>query len=195
MPRDFRWQAEQLYLQAVSLKAKGDLKAAAEKDQQALDIYPYFLRALVLMGTTLAEAGDTGRAASILQFTTQFYPKDPSAQFDFALTLANQPGQQIEALQHALELNPDLTAAYESLGAAQFAVGQPQSAIETFRQGLQVDPLSASLYYNLSLALSRQGDSAGAKRALSLAQGIDPKMVASHSPGLAANQPAQLRSH
>jgi tetratricopeptide (TPR) repeat protein len=175
MPRDFRWQADQLYQDAVALKSKGDLKGAAAKDQQALDVYPYFLRALVLMGTTLGEAGDRERAGAVLQFAAQSYPKDPSAQFDYALTLGNQPQQQIEAFQHALELNPDMTAGYESLGAAQFAAGQPQAAIATFRQGLQVDPLSASLYYNLSLALRHEGDSAGADRAFALARKLDPK--------------------
>lgn len=181
MPRDFRWQADQLYQQASALKAKGDLKAAAEKDQQALDIYPYFLRALVLMGTTLGEAGDAARAAGVLQFAAQFYPKDPTAQFDYALSLGREPRQQIEALQHALELNPDMTAGYESLGAAQFAIGEHQLAISTFRLGLQVDPLSASLYYNLSLALAEQGDSAGAQRALSLAQKLDPKITSNRA--------------
>ena len=130
------------------------------------------------MGTTVAQAGDAQRAAGILQFAAQFYPKDPAAQFDYALTLSQHPSQQIEAFQHALELNPDMTAGYESLGAALFASGQQRDAIAAFRKGLQIDPLSASLNYNLSLALAQQGDAAGAKRALALAQQLDPKMLA-----------------
>ena len=44
-----------------------------------------------------------------------------------------------------------------------------QSAVGTFRQGLQTDPLSAELNADLSLALARVGDSAGAQRARTLA--------------------------
>lgn len=177
MPRDFKWQANQLFVLASALREKGDLKGAAEKDQQALDIYPHFLRALILMGTTVAEAGDPQRASAILQFTAQFYPKDPTAQFDYALTLSRSPSQQIAGFQHALELDPAMTAGYESLGAALFASGQQEGAIAAFRKGLLIDPLSASLYYNLSLALDQQGDAAGAKRALSLAQQLDAKIM------------------
>src|SRR6185437_8689035 len=53
MPRDFKWQAEQLFQRASALKSRGDLKGAVEKDQEALQVYPYSLRALVLMGTSL----------------------------------------------------------------------------------------------------------------------------------------------
>ncbi len=185
MPRDFKWQAEQLFLQASALKAKGDLKGAAEKDQQALDVYPHFLRALVLMGTTLAQAGDVARASAVLQFATQFYPKDASAMFDYALTQAKDPAQQIEALQHALELDPDMTAAYESLGAALFSGGQRETAISIFRKGLEVDPLSASLNYNLSLALAESGDASAARSLMTLAQKLD-RNVTTHRAGVSS---------
>lgn len=65
LPRDFKWTANQLFQQAVTLKAQGDVKAALAKDQEALKAYPYFLRGLVFMGTTLAEAGQTQRASRV----------------------------------------------------------------------------------------------------------------------------------
>ncbi len=177
LSRNFKWEADQLFQQASALKERGDWKSAADKDQQALEIYPYFLRGLVLMGTALGEAGNVQRAAEVLRFAVEAYPKDASAQFDLGLTLGKQPTDQIEAFRRAIELDPDMIAAYESLGAALYSAGQQQAAIDLFHKGLQVDPLSAILYYDLGLALRRQGDETAAQRALTLAAKLDPEIA------------------
>ncbi len=178
LARDFKWNADRLYTEAVQLNNQGERAKAVAKNQEALQEYPYFLRALILMGTILGEAGNPDRAAEVLQFSTQLYPKDASAEFNLALTLNKYPAKQIEALRRAIELDPDMVAAYQSLGASLYANGQPAAAIDAFRRGLQIDPLSAVLYFDLGLALQQQGDAAGAKRALDLAASIDPKMAA-----------------
>lgn len=56
-------------------KASGDLKAAVKKDRQALDVYPYLLRALVFMGTSRGEAGEVQRATEVLRFAVQSFQK------------------------------------------------------------------------------------------------------------------------
>ncbi len=178
LPRDFRWEADRLFLEASALNAGGDRAGAIEKDRQALEVYPYLLRGLVLMATILGQAGDASRASDILQFAVQFYPKDALTQFDLALTLGKQPALQIEALRRAIQLDPDMIAAYQSLGAALYSAGQKTAAIDVFRRGLQIDPLSAVLYYNLGLALKEQGDEVGAGRALDLATKLDPEIAA-----------------
>jgi predicted CXXCH cytochrome family protein len=177
-PRDFRWEADRLFHEATDLKDHGDLAGAIAKDRRALEVYPYLLRGLVTMATTLGQAGKMERAAEILRFAVQSYPKDALSQFDLAMALSGQPAEHIEALRKTLELDPDMVAAYQSLGAALYATGQAQTAIQTFRRGLQVDPLSAILYYDLGLALQEQGDSAGAKEALALAARLDPQISA-----------------
>jgi tetratricopeptide repeat protein/PPIC-type peptidyl-prolyl cis-trans isomerase-like protein len=177
-PRDFRWQANQLFKEASDLKDRGNLTAAVAKNQQALQVYPYLLRGLVMMATMLGQAGKVDRAAEILRFASQSYPDDASTQFDLALTLGKHPAEQIDALRRAIDLDPDMVAAYQSLGAALYATGQPQAAIEAFRRGLQIDPLSAVLYYDLGLALKEQGDSAESQKALRLAARLDPEISA-----------------
>jgi superkiller protein 3 len=176
LERDFKYNADQLFEQAVALKERGDRSGAIQKVEQALAVYPYFLRALIFMGTALAEAGNTGRASEVLGFAVQFYPKDAAAQFNFALTLGKRPAEQIEAFRRAIELDPDLVAAYQSLGAALYSAGDAHRAIDVFHQGLQIDPLSAILYYDLGLALKQQGDELGAQRALKLAAKLDPEI-------------------
>ncbi|MGA8596564.1 MAG: tetratricopeptide repeat protein [Bryobacteraceae bacterium] len=178
MARDFKWQADQLFQQASALKNHGDLKGAISKNESALEIYPYFLRALVFMGTNLGEAGDRRRASEILQFASQTYPKDASTQFDFGLTLRPGSPEQVAAFRRAIELDPNLIASYESLGAALYSSGQPQNAIEVFRKGLEIDPLSAILNYDLGLALGEQGDREGGERTLRLARKLDPHIGA-----------------
>jgi predicted CXXCH cytochrome family protein len=174
-PRDFRWEADRLFHEATDLKDRGDLAGAIAKDRQALEVYPYLLRGLVMMATTVGQAGKMERAAEILRFAVQSYPKDALSQFDLAMSLSRQPAEHIAALRKTIELDPDMVAAYQSLGAALYATGQAEAAIQTFRLGLRVDPLSAILYYDLGLALKGQGDSAGATRALALAARIDPR--------------------
>ena len=169
LPRDFQWQANQLFLEAVRLQAGGDRKSAMEKAQAALKVYPYFLRAHIFMGTQIREAGDIARAASSLAFAAQSYPSDAFAQYQYALTLGDQPRTQIEALRHAIELEPDMVATYESLGSALSVTGDMPGAIQVIRQGLEIDPLSAVLNYRLGVLMKQQGDDAGARQFLSLA--------------------------
>lgn len=177
-PRDFRWEADRLFLEASDLNKRGDRAAAIAKNREALDVYPYLLRGLTLMGTMLGQAGNASRASEVLAFAAQNYPKDAASEFNLALTLVKQPAAQIEALRHTLEIDPDMVVAYQSLGAALYSTGQAPAAIETFRKGLQIDPLSAILYYDLGLALKEQGDGAGAKRALELAGKLDAEIAA-----------------
>jgi tetratricopeptide (TPR) repeat protein len=177
LPRDFKYQAGQLFEQAVALRAKGDTKAALEKYQQALIVYPNFL--LVGMGTAFAETGNVASGAGVLSYAVQVYPDDADAEFNFGITLGGlgRHDEELKAYRRAIELDPDLDAAYENLGAACSASGDSEGAIEAFRKGLQIDPLSAVLYYDLSLVLAQAGDKASADQALALAVKIDPRMA------------------
>ncbi|MBV8807178.1 MAG: cytochrome c3 family protein [Acidobacteriaceae bacterium] len=178
LPRDFKWQANKLFLEAVRLLALGDRRAATAKAQAALKVYPYFLRAHIFMATQIAATGDAGRAAYILAFATQSYPSDAFAQYRYALALANQPASQIQAFRRAIELEPDIVAAYESLGGALASSGDMKAAIQVFRQGLATDPLSSILNYRLGVALKQQGDQTGARQFHLLAAKLDPEIAA-----------------
>ncbi len=168
LPRDFKSQANQLFLEAIRLHTLGDRKAALAKAQAALKIYPYFLRAHIFMGTQIAQTGDAARAAYALAFAAQSYPTDAFAQFQYALALGKQPAAQ-EAFRRAIQLEPDIVPAYENLAAALLAEGDIPGAIKVFRQGLAVNPLSADLNNYLAAVLKEQGDEAGAKQCSALA--------------------------
>jgi len=175
MPRDFKWQANRLFHESLNLNDQGERALALKKAKQALDIYPYQLKGLILMGILLRQAGDMRHALSFLGFAAQAYPQDAATQFDLAL--AQDSPNKIEQLRRVIDLDPDILAAYQTLGAALEASGDRVGAIEAYRAGLKIDPLSAALYYDLSLALKEQGNATGAANALTLATRIDSKVA------------------
>jgi Flp pilus assembly protein TadD len=179
LSRDFRLQAEKLERQAEDLVTHHDPVAAIGKAQEALIVYPHFLRALNFIGVTLASAGNPKRAAEVLTTATRFYPNDAGTEFALgsALELLNDKTGAAAAYQRAISLEEDFTAAYRNLGRIWYSSGDWQSAIATFRRGLQINPLSAELNYDLGLALTRSGDVAGARQALALARRLDPTLT------------------
>jgi hypothetical protein len=175
LPRDFRWDAEQLQRQAEDLAARGDVLAAIGKAQEALMIYPHFLRAIGFIGMAFTQTGNPKKGAEVLGTATRLYPQDAGAEFALAsaLELLHDQAGASKAYQRAIALEPDFTAAYVNLGMISYSNGDWQSAISTFRQGLQIDPMSADLYYDLGQALTRSGDAAGGNEASALARKLD----------------------
>ncbi len=67
--------------------------------------------------------------------------------------------------------------AYLNLGLLLFSIGRTAEAAMIFRTGLDVDPVSAPMYYGLAMAEQQQGHTADARRAMALAEKIDPVFV------------------
>jgi tetratricopeptide (TPR) repeat protein len=178
LPRDFHWEAEQLQNQAEDLAAHGDALAAIGKAQEALMVYPQFLRALNFIGIAFAQNGSPTKAAAVLATAARLYPNDAATQFALAsiLELLNDTAKASEAYKRAIALEGDFTAAYAKLGMLSYSSGDWQNAIGTFRRGLQVDPMSAELYYDVGLCLMRSGDTPGANQAMSLARKLDSSL-------------------
>ena len=179
LPRDFRWTAEQLEIQAENSASNSGAAAAIEKAQQALMVYPQYLRALNFIGITFAQNGNPKKAVDVLTTAAHLYPDDAGTKFALAstLTLLNDPAGATGAYREALALEPDFTAAYLSLGRLLYSSGDLKGATAIFREGLQIDPLSAALYYNLGLALTRSGDAAGGAQASALAMKLDSSVI------------------
>jgi tetratricopeptide (TPR) repeat protein len=179
MPRDFRWNAAQMLADAKKLSLQGDRAAAIRKAQQALKIYPYFLRALTFIGRVYADSANYTQAATIFRLTTKLYPTDANALFNLGL-MFEELGRQDDAIQpyrQAIQAEPDFVAAYAKLGMVLYSGGKFKEAAAQFRRGLQIDPLTADLYYDLSVALTRAGKSQEARQALMLAIKINPSLA------------------
>lgn len=166
LPRDFRWQANQLQEQGSQLRSKGDLAGAAEKYTEALRIDPRFLRALIFLGVTYGQQGNAERAAGILQFASRLYPEDPAAEYNLGVAYGalGNTTDEIAAFRRAIDLEPDLLPAYQDLGAALYSSGQTEQAADVYRRGLNVNPLAAALYYNLGVLTNSDADIAIARK-------------------------------
>jgi tetratricopeptide (TPR) repeat protein len=171
LPRDFRWQAEQLQHQAEKQMGEGDAAGSIEKSREALVIYPHFLRALASIGSVYLQSGNAKKSSAVLSIAANLYPEDAGIQFALAQSVAaiGDRASAEQAYRRSIELDPDFVVAYVNLGASLAADGQIKKAADTFRQGLQIDPLSGELYYGLSAAIRRAGDTAAADRAMALA--------------------------
>jgi Flp pilus assembly protein TadD len=185
LPRDFRWDAEQLQTQAEDFAARGDARSAIEMSQQALMVYPQFLRALRFIGITFAQSANAQKASAVLGIAARLYPEDAGAEFALASALdaLDDKAKAGEAYKRAIELEGDLTPAYARLGMLSYSSGDWRAAVATFRQGLQIDPLSAELNYDLSLALKQIGAADEANRAITLARRLDPGLVEDREAG------------
>ena len=177
LARDFRWRADALFLEASDLKRKGRLQAALDKNRQALELYPAFLRALLFLGMSLGEQGNADRAAAVLETAARLYPRDPGAQLNLGIAYGalGRAEAEIAAYQRAIAGEPDLVAAYLNLGAALLSTGQAAQAEQTLRSGIQVNPLAPGLYQNLSLVYKQLGKTEEARRAMAMAAKIDPR--------------------
>ena len=180
MPRDFLDDAGRLYVEATDLRKEHKLAEASRKYLESLEIYPYFLRALIFLGVSSGEQGDGGRALSVLSLAAQFYPEDPAAQYNLGIAygVAGRTDDEIRAYRRAIKLEPTLIPAYINLGSTIYAAARLDEATRVFRQGLDQNPLAATLYYDLSMVYRQQGKLDEAARAAALAAKIDPKFAA-----------------
>ena len=174
LPRDFRSQANQLFVEGSRLKEQRKLSEAAQKFVEALQVYPQFLRALIFLGTTLGEQGNAARAAGILEFAAHLYPGDAGAQYNLGIAYDSlgRTRDAVRVYRRAIEIEPGLTPAFQNLGADLVAAGELTSAAEVFREGLRENPMSAILYYNLSLVCEQQHDTECARQAREVATRI-----------------------
>ncbi len=177
MPRDFKWEADQIQSKAESLLSRGELSQAIETSQQALRIYPQFRRALTFIGTTFAQGGNFQRAADVLGITSRLYPTDAVSLFDLGVILGklDRQNQEMDAYRRVLMLEPDFVAAYAKLGTLLDFRGEGTASVAILRRGLAIDPLSAELYHDLDLSLTHRGEIREAKQCAAMAALLDPQ--------------------
>jgi tetratricopeptide (TPR) repeat protein len=177
MPRDFRYQAEQLEQEATRLRDRGAFDEAAAKYQESLQVYPRFLRSLIFLGVTFGQKGEAQRAAAVLSYAARLYPNDPAAHYNLAIAYGalSRTDDEIRSYERAIALQPDLIPAYLNLGSTFFSADRLDEAADVYRRGLWQNPLTAALYFNLAQVYVRQGKADDAKKAAALAAVIDPK--------------------
>ena len=127
------------------------------------------------LGSTLLRSGDAAGAVTYLQQALTQQP-DAATQQELGrayLTLGRLP-EAVQALQAAVQLDPDLTEARDALGNLLAEQGNLGAAEQELREAIRRQPDFANAYGNLAKVLLSKGSAAEAEAALQKALALEP---------------------
>lgn len=141
---------------------KRDTARARAPLQRALEIDSRSVEALVLYGVLYEIVGEVPLAETYYERALRIAPSDPQALNNYGVFLYAQ-GRYEESLKPLRKLvaNPDYrrrSQAYENLGLAQLAAGDPDAAKEAFERALQLDSQQVRSTLELADIHYRRGD-------------------------------------
>lgn len=114
----------------------------------------------------LAAAGDIEGALEAANSAARFDPFDAEPLQTQSSLLQNQGRNQDaeEALQRAIQRDPNNFLLYLSLGDLQMTMGKFEAAERNFREALRLNPMSSAATTSIAQSLVQQGDLEAAKR-------------------------------
>ena len=137
--------------------ASGRYQEAADEFGAAVEADPTSARALVNLGTSLAQLGDLDGAVERFQQALAIDPRQTTANFNLGNIFFSQ-GQQAEAIPHlevVLEDTPYDGEAHLLLARAQVATGNEFDSLVHFRKAAELDPASEGAVLGGAAALVR----------------------------------------
>jgi predicted CXXCH cytochrome family protein len=129
----------------------GNAAEAALAYQKSFELVPTS-RALRNWAVALKASGNPAQAGELLHRTTQQFPDDPENWYELGLLDSEQsrPTEAIAELRKAIELDPDLSVAYNALAIDLSMTGQLDQAEAAFRTALTIDPYDPATSTNLA---------------------------------------------
>ena len=131
---------------------RGQVDAAVDHYETALQIKPDFVEAHNNLGLALAERGQAAAAIAHYRRALAIDGEFVEAHYNLANALAGQ-GQDAEAIahyEHAVTLRPNFAAAHNNLGTLLAQRGDVEAAIAQYQKALQIDPQFVSARRNLA---------------------------------------------
>lgn len=128
------------------------LNEAVRVLEKAIDIYPNYLNAWLLLGNAKYKLNkDVAEAEKLYLKTLQLKPSYFEGNFNLgAIYLENkQPKKAIPYLKSAINAKPDKAPAYYNLGQAYFDAGQGQNAVNTYKQIMRMEPNNSLPVYKI----------------------------------------------
>jgi spermidine synthase len=112
-----------------------------------------------VLGTALAESGETADALRYLQRAVQLDPDNVAARHELGSLLLDRRdyAEAARQLEAAVRLRPDSAAARNDLGIALASTGRIDLAVDQFRQAVALEPDFAEARRNLAAALRARG--------------------------------------
>ncbi|MDM8548471.1 tetratricopeptide repeat protein [Desulfobacterales bacterium HSG2] len=168
--------AVELYNHGTVLLELDQYEAAIENYEQALNINPRYINALVNCGYAL---GELGRYEEAIEKSEQAMNVDPNHigilnNYGSALGKLGRYEEAIEKFEQALNVDPDDIKILHNYGSALGKLGRYEGAIEKFEQALNVDPNHIKILNNYGNALGELGRHEEAIEKYDQALNIDP---------------------
>jgi tetratricopeptide (TPR) repeat protein len=147
------------YLRAWALELAGELEAARDSYQEALEEQPDNAMARARYASLLLELGEVNEAERQLKEVLKSAPGDYRTRNNLA-GLYRATGRRelaLEEVRTVTEMRPGYATAWLNLGRLQAEAGQWSEAEEAFRRVVQIDPTNAAGHQGVAYALRAQG--------------------------------------
>ncbi len=125
------------------------------------------------------ETGNIARAEQMSRSALAIFPDSPELLNGLGYLYADEGFKLHEALkltERAVDLAPDNAAIVDSLGWAQYKLGQYDKAVSTLKRAVKMAPNQAELRYHLGVALMKLGRKFQARIELTKALLLDPTL-------------------
>lgn len=143
----------------IALADQGDVTAAVEHFNRALQINPHDAKSINNLGKVLTTQGKLDAAIQDFHQALQLDPDNVRILNNLSVALASQGkvNDAVQDLDRALQLKPEDANTYYNLGNIYTARADYDDAAPNYEQALQVNPDFAEAHCNLGLILARQG--------------------------------------
>jgi tetratricopeptide (TPR) repeat protein len=139
---------------------EGNVAAAIEFFERALQIDPAHLIALLNLGNAYRQRKDWAEAKKTLQRAFDVGPDDPEVNYSLGMVCAQleDSDRAYEYLKRAVELRPVYPEALNNLGVLYLRTRRPGEAIRSFEESMRVAPEYDQAYLNLARVYVLQGE-------------------------------------
>lgn len=179
---------EVLYLTGMLKSAEGDNEAAKKLLEESVAVDPDFFYSRYNLGIVLINLHEWQEAKENLEKAIALGLIDPQAHFELAKAL-NALGEHEQA-QIELKKYEDYKRGEEIYTESTMYAGEADRAMEAgklteaiagYRQAIASSPDTAIYHYKLSLALAKNGDTAGQQKELEATVRLNPKLPAAQA--------------
>jgi serine/threonine protein kinase len=153
-------QAAELSQQAIEAAEQGDLGAAIDLFNQAIEASPNYLPAYFGLSQSLKRSGDEAGSMAVLGEAVASNPDNPAAYVRLGeeYILRDNPEGALEAFTEAAELTPDAPVPYAGQAMALIMMDRDDEAKEALDTALALDPFNPEARLANAFYLAKQGD-------------------------------------
>lgn len=161
------------------LRFQGDHRTALRDFRKALDLNPRNVQALVGMGASLAQLGETEEARRHLARAIALDPDQRDAHDELGNLLARQHqfAEAAECFRQALRIDPSFAVAHFRLGVVLLDLGRLEEAEHHLAEAARLEPRDAKALCSLGAVLLQQGKPRQAAAQYRRALEIDPRLL------------------